>query len=68
MRRSLCLISESKSNLRTTKKKEESSDDDANEDEEEEEQPAQPVAQIKWPAYVAPRLDYILMDYDKSMF
>jgi hypothetical protein len=58
----------------------ESSDNDANEDEEEEEQaaqpvveeeeeeqPAQPVAQIEQPVYVAPRLDYILMDYDKSM-
>jgi hypothetical protein len=47
---------------------EESSDDDADEDKEEEEQPAQPVARIERPAYVAPRLDYILMDYDKSMF
>jgi hypothetical protein len=49
-------------------KEEESSDDDANEDKEEEEQPAQPVAQIERPAYVAPRPNYILMDYDKSMF
>jgi hypothetical protein len=48
--------------------KEESLGNDANEHEEEEEQPAQPVAQIKRPAYVAPRLDYILMDYNKSMF
>jgi hypothetical protein len=51
---------------------EESSDNDADEEEEEEEQPeqqpAQPVAQIKRPAYVAPRPDYILMDYNKSMF
>jgi hypothetical protein len=47
---------------------EESLDNDANEDEEVEEQPAQPVAQIERPAYVAPRPDYILMDYDKSMF
>jgi hypothetical protein len=50
---------------------EESSDDDADEDKEEEEQPeqpAQPVAQIEWPAYVAPRPDYILMDYNESMF
>jgi hypothetical protein len=53
-------------------KEEESLDDDADEDKEEEEQPeeqpAQPVAQIEWPAYVAPRLNYILMDYDESMF
>jgi hypothetical protein len=48
-------------------KEEESSGDDANEDEEEEEQPAQPVAQIERPAYVAPRPDYIQMDYNKSM-
>jgi hypothetical protein len=47
---------------------EESLEDDANEDKEEEEQPVQPVAQIKRPAYVAPRPDYILMDYNKSMF
>jgi hypothetical protein len=50
------------------KEEEESSDDDADEDKEEEEQPAQPVARIEWPAYVVPRPDYILMDYDKSMF
>jgi hypothetical protein len=36
-------------------------------EEEEEEQPAQPVAQIEQTAYVAPRLDYILMDYNESM-
>jgi hypothetical protein len=47
---------------------EESLDDDADEDKEEEEQPGQPVARIEWPAYVAPRPDYILMDYNKSMF
>jgi hypothetical protein len=47
---------------------EESSDDDADEDKEEEEQPAQPVARIERPVYVVPRPDYILMDYDKSMF
>jgi hypothetical protein len=51
---------------------EESLDNDANEDKEEEEQPeeqpAQPVAQIEWLAYVAPRPDNILMDYNKSMF
>jgi hypothetical protein len=53
-------------------KEEESSDDEADEDKEEEEkpeeQPAQPVARIEWPAYVAPRPNFILMDYDKSMF
>jgi hypothetical protein len=49
-------------------KEEESSDDDANEDKEEEEQPAQPVARIEWLAYVVPRPDYIMMDYDESMF
>jgi hypothetical protein len=49
------------------KEEEESSDDDANEDKEEETQPLQPVAQIEWPAYVAPRLDYILMDYYENM-
>jgi hypothetical protein len=53
-------------------KEEESSDNDADEDKEEEEQPeqqpAQPVAQIEQLAYVAPRPDYILMDYDESMF
>jgi hypothetical protein len=49
-------------------KEEESLDDDADEDKEEEEQPAQPVARIEWPAYVTPRSDYILMDYNKSMF
>jgi hypothetical protein len=50
-------------------KEEESLDNDANEDkeEEEEEQPVQPVARIKWLAYVAPRPDYILMDYIKGM-
>jgi hypothetical protein len=51
---------------------EKSSEDDANEEEEEEEQPeqqpAQLVAQIKRPANVAPRPDYILMDYNESMF
>jgi hypothetical protein len=47
---------------------EESLDNDADEDKEEEEQPAQPVVRIEWPAYVAPRPEYILMDYDKSMF
>jgi hypothetical protein len=47
-------------------KEEESSDDDADEDKEEEEQPAQPVAQIERPAYVAPRPDYILMDYNET--
>jgi hypothetical protein len=58
----------------------ESSEDDADEDKEEKEQPerqpeqqpeqhpAQQVAQIKRPAYVAPRPNYILMDFDKSMF
>jgi hypothetical protein len=50
-------------------KEEESSDNDANEDKEEEEQPpAQPVARIEQPAYVAPRPNYILMNYDNSMF
>jgi hypothetical protein len=53
-------------------KEEESLDDDADEDREEEEQPeqqpAQPVAQIERPAYVALRPNYILMDYDESMF
>jgi hypothetical protein len=48
--------------------KEESSDDDADEDGEEKKQPAQPVAQIEWPAYVAPRPNNILMDYNESMF
>jgi hypothetical protein len=62
---------------------EESSDDDSDEDKEVEEQPEQqpaqpeeqpeqqpapPVAQIERPVYVAPRPNYILMDYDKSMF
>jgi hypothetical protein len=47
---------------------EESSDDDTDEDKEEEEQPVQPVARIEQPAYVAPRPNFILMDYDKSMF
>jgi hypothetical protein len=52
-----------------TDKEEESLDNDADEDKEEEEQPpAQPVAQIERPAYVAPRPDNILMDYNKSMF
>jgi hypothetical protein len=46
---------------------EESSDDDADEEEEEEEQAAQPVVQVEWPAYVVPRPDYILMDYDESI-
>jgi hypothetical protein len=51
------------------KEEEESSDDDANEDgEEEKKQPAQLVAQTEGPAYVAPRPNYILMDYDESMF
>jgi hypothetical protein len=50
-------------------KEEESSDNDADEDKEEEEQPpAQPVAQIERPAFVAPRPNYILIDYNKSMF
>jgi hypothetical protein len=49
-------------------KEEESSDNDADEEEEEEEeQVAQPVVRIKRPAYVAPRPDYILMDYNESM-
>jgi hypothetical protein len=47
-------------------KDKESSDNDANE-EEEQEQAAQPVAQVERPAYVAPRLDCILMDYNKRM-
>jgi hypothetical protein len=47
-------------------KEEESSNDDDNE-EEEEQQVVQPVAQVEWPAYVEPRPDYILMDYNKSM-
>jgi hypothetical protein len=47
---------------------EESLDGDSDEDKEEEEQPAQPVARIERPAYVAPRLDNILMDYNESMF
>jgi hypothetical protein len=47
---------------------EESWDNDADEDEEEEEEPAQLVAHSEWPAYVAPRPNYILMVYDKSMF
>jgi hypothetical protein len=47
---------------------EESSDDDANEDKQEEEQPAQPVARIERPVYVALRPNYILMDYNESMF
>jgi hypothetical protein len=46
------------------KEEDESSDDD---DEEEEEQVAQPLARVKQPAYVEPRPDYILMDYDKSV-
>jgi hypothetical protein len=50
------------------KEEEELLDDDADEDKEEEEQPAQPVVQIEWPAYVALRPDYILMDYNESMF
>jgi hypothetical protein len=50
------------------KEEEESSDNDPDEEEEEEEQPAQPVARIKRPEYVAPRPDYILMDYKESMF
>jgi hypothetical protein len=50
------------------KEEEESSDNDADEDKDEEEQPAQPVARIERPADVAPRLDFILMDYNKSMF
>jgi hypothetical protein len=50
-------------------KEEESLDDDAEGDKEEKEQPpAQPVGRIERPAYVAPRPNYILMDYDKSMF
>jgi hypothetical protein len=53
-------------------KEEESSVNDTNEDKEEEEQPeqqpAQPVAQIEQPEYVAPRPNYILMEYNKSMF
>jgi hypothetical protein len=47
-------------------KEEESLDDDDNE-EEEEEQDVQPVAQVERPAYVEPRTDYILMEYNKSM-
>jgi hypothetical protein len=51
---------------------EESLDDDADEDKEKEEQPeeqpAQPVVQIKRPAYVGPRPYYILMDYKESIF
>jgi hypothetical protein len=50
------------------KEEEESLDNDADEDKDEEEQPLQPVARIEWPAYVAPRPNYILMDYNKSMF
>jgi hypothetical protein len=53
-------------------KEEESLDNDADQDKEEkeqpEEQPAQPVARIERPAYVEPKLDYILMDNNKSMF
>jgi hypothetical protein len=45
----------------------EPSDDDADVEEEEEEQPAQPVARIEQPVYVAPRPDCILMDYNESM-
>jgi hypothetical protein len=51
------------------KEEEESSDDDADGDKEKKEQPpAQPVAQIERPAYVAPRPNCILMDYKESMF
>jgi hypothetical protein len=46
-------------------KEEKSSDGDDNE--EEEEQATQPVARVKRSAYVEPRPDYILMDYNKSM-
>jgi hypothetical protein len=50
---------------------EESSDDDDNEEDEQEQeeqqQDTQPVAQVEQPAYVEPRPDYILMDYNRSM-
>jgi hypothetical protein len=51
-------------------KEEESSDNDANEEEEEEEQPeqqpAQPVAQIKRPAYVALRPDGLQQEHVRN--
>jgi hypothetical protein len=50
-------------------KEEESSDNDADGDKEEEEQPpAQPVARIEQLAYMTPRPNYILMNYNESMF
>jgi hypothetical protein len=47
---------------------EESSDNNADEDGEEKKHPVQPAARIERPAYVAPRPDSILMDYNETMF